>query len=104
MRKPFWRTQYKCWCYKTKAGKFIRLDPDADKAETMFAELLATGCDRGKLATIQGITEAFLEEHEPLLSANANYQAKNYGFQFVDSLPPGTLVSERKFGCHFALI
>lgn len=93
MRKPFYRKAYKCWYVKDKAGKFIRLHPDHDKAESMYADILAARCDRGRFATVQGITEAFLQEHEPLLSKHAFYQCFNYGLAFVDSLPSGTLVS-----------
>lgn len=93
MRKPFWRAAYKCWYVKDRAGNFVRLHPDKTKAETLWQEMLAIGCDRGKLATVLGVVEAFLNEHEPIMSAAAFANLRNYVLSFAESVPPTMLVS-----------
>jgi integrase len=94
MRKPFYRKSRKCWYVKDQAGNFVRLHPEKSKAEDLWEEMLASGCDRGRLATVLGVTEAFLTEHEALVSPEAFYNLRNYVLSFADSVPSNTLVSK----------
>ena len=98
MRKPFFRRSRNCWYVKNSTGKFIRLDPDETRAHLMFAAML----ERNKIDSINpsilAIFEAFMEEHEPILSEKrfnmrkgiAEHFCKHFGITTVwNTITPG---------------
>lgn len=64
MRKPFYRKSHSCWYLKSKTGKFIRLDPDEDKAFEIWRRMLGGQFADGPLVTYQRLAEDFLKANE----------------------------------------
>ena len=64
MRKPFYRKARRCWFVKDERGRFVRLDPDEEKAFKMWERLRALADYRHAEATVEAIFNAFLEDIE----------------------------------------
>ena len=91
MREPFFRTSRKCWFVKDDEGRFIRLDPDRDKAFDMWHHMQAATEYKGAQATVRGLLEAFLDEIDGTVSPErfevltyyASLFAQNFGTKLV---------------------
>ncbi len=66
MRKPFFKKSHNCWYVRDASGRDIRLDPVERKAFDMWHELAAALERSGVNATMLGVCQAFLDEHEDL--------------------------------------
>lgn len=63
MRKPYYKSSHKCWYFKDDSGRETRLDPDEQKAYTLWSLLNATDCldDNSAFAVL---AEAWMQEHK----------------------------------------
>lgn len=99
MRKPFFHKQKQCWYVKDDAGKFIRLDPNHDKAFDAWHTMQASQAHQGDGATVHGILRAFLEEIDGELSENRQAALVYYsdlfridhGNDLVSTVKPSTV-------------
>jgi integrase len=64
MKKPFYREARKCWYVKDASGRFIRLDPDEEKAHDLWQRMRQLANFRSPDATLEAIFEAFLADLE----------------------------------------
>jgi integrase len=65
MRKPFWVKNKKCWYVKDSSGKFLRLDPDEEKAYGMWRDMSANA-DRlfDPKVSLASLVESWLSQSE----------------------------------------
>lgn len=68
MRKPFYRVARKCWYVKDAQGNFIRLDPDEEKAFTIWNRMRERANFRNADCSLESAFEAFLADLEPKIS------------------------------------
>jgi integrase len=68
MRKPFFRESRKCWFVKDDRGRFIRLDPDEEKAFALWQRMRELANFQHSSATLESILEAYLRDLEPKVS------------------------------------
>jgi integrase len=90
MKKPFYRTERACWYIKDKRGRFIRLDPDEDKAFTMWQRMRDLANYKHPAATIEAILEAFLRELEVRITPERMDRYVLFFDGFCDFMGPTT--------------
>lgn len=71
MREPFFRKSRNCWYVKDSVGRFVRLDPDKQKAFDRWHRMVQSLETQGTSATILGIAESWLAAHDGLMAADA---------------------------------
>jgi integrase len=64
MRKPFFRTDKKCWYVKDSNGKFIRLSKDKDEAHEIWAVMVSRRDISQHNPTFRAVAEEFLRHLE----------------------------------------
>jgi integrase len=68
MRKPFFRKDRKCWYVKDDAGRFVRLDPDEEKAFGIWERMRRLADFKHPDASLDAIFEAYLADCDPKMS------------------------------------
>lgn len=83
MRKPFFRKERKCWFVKDGQGRFIRLDPDEEKAFKMWERLRSLADFKHADATVEAIFEGFLADMEHQISEERFSKYTHFLSQFA---------------------
>jgi integrase len=88
MRKPFFRSERRCWYVEVTRGKFVRLDPDEETAYKKWERLRQINDYHHADATVEAIFEGFLAFFE-LKASKARYdKAVTLLSSFADHFGP----------------
>lgn len=96
MKKPFFRKQTNCWYVKDNLGKFIRLDPDEEKAYQIWSRLIELSNFRHINATIEALCEGWLTTFTDQLSPERLNKLSGLLGAFVDYIEEQFEEQERK--------
>jgi integrase len=99
MREPFFRKSLACWYVKDERGRFIRLDPEKEKAFDKWHNLRAAQSYKGEDATVSGVLVSFLEEIGEELSESrlktvvyySDLFRLDHGDDLVSTIKPSTV-------------
>ena len=91
VRKPFYREERKCWYVKDASGRFIRLDPNEDKAYRLWEDMRRLADYRHHNATLDAILEAFLVDLEPRISEERLTKYTYFANAFSDHMGKPTM-------------
>lgn len=83
MRKPYFVKRLKCWYFKDKNRREIRLDEDEAKAFEIWQECLNAQKYRGEDATVVGLIENFFEAKKASFSQTRYQRLVQYGNYFT---------------------
>lgn len=92
MRKPFYRTAYKCWYFKNDAGRFVRLDADKEIAWELWRQMQAPKISEGQLVIVSTVIALYLEEFD---HRRSEYRFKHLDYRYLKSFAYSSCGSKR---------
>jgi integrase/recombinase XerD len=95
MRKPFLKATHDCYYVKID-GKDVRLDPDKDKAETKFYQIMANRPDKldGSNPGVKPLLDAFLEFVQQKRAKGSYLFYRHFVRSFAKTIPDKIKVSQ----------